>query len=87
MIVQQVKQQPRSKRANLARPQIEAARKSLLAFTTYTFPGYTAGRMQRLIADVLDKFLAQVEAKKSPRLIFTMPPRHGKSPIINPAPL
>jgi len=64
-------------------PEIERARQHLLDFTRFTFPQYTVGKMHRLIAKELDKFLDAVIAKKSPRLIFCMPPRSGKSELVS----
>lgn len=59
------------------------ARKSLEFFTTYTKPNYKMGWVHREICGVLDKFLEDVRAKKSPRLIITMPPRSGKSELVS----
>lgn len=60
-----------------------AARQSLAAFTLFTCPGYQMGWVHQEICDALDQFLADVIAKKSPRLIITMPPRSGKSEIVS----
>jgi len=59
----------------------ELARRSLLAFTEYTFPGYQVGWVHRDICRRLDRFLADVQAGRSPRLALFMPPRHGKSEL------
>lgn len=59
------------------------ARKSLAYFTTYTKPDYLMGWVHREICDALDKFLDDVRAKRSPRLIITMPPRSGKSELVS----
>ena len=60
-----------------------AARQSLAAFTLFTYPSYLMGWAHQEICDTLDKFLDDVAAKKSPRLIITMPPRSGKSEIVS----
>lgn len=60
-----------------------AARQSLAHFLLYTTPNYLMGWVHKEICDKLDKFLADVEAKKSPRLIICMPPRSGKSQIVS----
>ena len=57
---------------------IRAARRALAPFVTYTTPGYMLGWVHAEICQALDKFLADVVAKKSPRLIICMPPRSGK---------
>lgn len=60
-----------------------ASRQSLAAFTLFTCPNYLMGWAHQEICDALDKFLADVIAQKSPRLIITMPPRSGKSEIVS----
>lgn len=57
----------------------ERARRELLWFTTYTFPGYFVGWHHALLGRVLDDFVA----KKITRLIVSMPPRHGKSELVS----
>ncbi len=59
----------------------EQARRHLLDFTRYTLPGYQAGWVHRDICQRLERFLADVIAKRSPRLMLFMPPRHGKSEL------
>ena len=59
----------------------ERARRGLIWFTTYTKPDYLAGWFHHKLAKVLDKFLADVVARKSPRLIIMAPPRHGKTEL------
>jgi predicted phage terminase large subunit-like protein len=51
---------------------------SLANFIEYTMPEYVMGWVHELICKALDKFLTEVINKKSPRLIITAPPRHGK---------
>lgn len=61
----------------------EVARRDLISFTEYTFPKYRAGWFARHLADVLDQFLLDCVAGKSPRLMVYAPPRHGKSELIS----
>ena len=51
-----------------------AARHSLLAFTSYTFPGYQVAPHHESIAAALEA----VERGEIRRLAIMMPPRHGK---------
>ena len=44
---------------------------------------FRAGWVHALVCNALDQFLADVIAKKSPRLMITMPPRHGKSQLVS----
>ncbi|MGE0629767.1 MAG: phage terminase large subunit [Hyphomicrobiaceae bacterium] len=53
------------------------ARKSLLAFTEYTYPQYVAAAHHKLIADHLEA----VVRGDIDRLMINMPPRHGKSEL------
>lgn len=53
------------------------ARSGLLAFATYTNPGYVAAPHHRLIAEKLEA----VAAGEIKRLMICMPPRHGKSEL------
>lgn len=53
------------------------ARRDLLSFTRYTFPGYKPAPHHRLITDTLD----EVAAGKKKRVMIFMPPRHGKSEL------
>jgi predicted phage terminase large subunit-like protein len=55
------------------------ARRSLLDFTTYTFPKYKVNWHHGLMANELDK-LVRGETK---RLIIQAPPRHGKSELVS----
>lgn len=54
------------------------ARRSLLYFTQFTHPAYSAGWVHADIARRLMRFSKNVAERKSPRLIMLMPPRHGK---------
>lgn len=55
------------------------ARRSLLAFVKAMTPGYRAGWVHAEVAAEMEAFSRAVAAGESPRLILTMPPRHGKS--------
>lgn len=55
------------------------ARRNLIHFIQRMYPQYEAGWVHHDIAKRLEKFSADVTAKKSPRLMLLMPPRHGKS--------
>jgi predicted phage terminase large subunit-like protein len=66
-----------------AAAEAELARRSLLGFTFHTFPGYEAGWVHREICSKFDAFLADVQAKRSPRMMLFVPPRHGKSELIS----
>jgi predicted phage terminase large subunit-like protein len=59
----------------------ELARRSLLHFTQATLPTYTPGWVHEDICRRLERFSQAVAAKKSPRLMLLMPPRHGKSEL------
>jgi len=61
----------------------EWARRRLLHFTERTFSEYRAGWFHRVVAERLDFFLADIQAKRSPRLILTAPPQHGKSELVS----
>lgn len=65
-------------RAEIAR---RNASNSLADFVLYTKPDYQMGWFHREICEALDRFLQDVIDKKSPRLIITAPPRHGKSEL------
>jgi predicted phage terminase large subunit-like protein len=57
----------------------ELARRNLLAFILRYEPSYQVGWMHKVLANELMKFSAAVINQESPRLMITMPPRHGKS--------
>ena len=61
----------------------ELARRNLLAFVKATMPSYRAGWVHREICARLMRFLADVLDGNSPRMIITMPPRHGKSELVS----
>lgn len=62
---------------------MELARRNLMAFTLATKPGYEAGWVHREICARLMRFMLDARAGKSPRMIITMPPRHGKSELVS----
>lgn len=59
----------------------EVARRSMVGFVLYTMPAYSLGWVHEEICLALDQFLQDVIDKKSPRLMITMPPRHGKTEL------
>lgn len=62
---------------------LSAARQSLANFVLLSDPSYQMGWVHAEICDRLDRFLQDVQAHKSPRIIITMPPRSGKSEIVS----
>lgn len=69
------------RRVEKVRRQAVLARSGLEQFTAFTFPGYQFGWFNRHVCSELDRFLEDVIAKKSPRLILEAPPRSGKSEL------
>lgn len=59
----------------------ELCRRKLLPFIQRFRPDYEAGWVHEDICRRLERFVRQVEEKKSPRLLLMMPYRHGKSEI------
>lgn len=57
------------------------ARRGLIHFTKRFYPQYQPGWVHFDIARRLESFMRDVEAKKSPRLMLLVPPRHGKSEL------
>ncbi len=57
----------------------ELAKRHLLAFILRYEPKYLAGWFHKLLCDELMRFLEDVVDGLSPRLMITVPPRHGKS--------
>jgi len=57
----------------------ELAKRHLLAFVQRYEPKYMAGWVHKVICNELMEFSEQVVRGESPRLMITMPPRHGKS--------
>ena len=60
------------------------ARSCMAAFVRHTMPAYRMGWVHEEVCAELDAFLADVVAGRSPRLMLTMPPRHGKSEFASP---
>lgn len=60
---------------------IEEARNNLRMFVCVSMPAYRMGWVHKKICAELDAFLAAVVARKSPRLMLALPPRHGKSEL------
>lgn len=54
-----------------------AARKSLQAFTDYTTPRWSPGKIHRIICEQFERILS----KEIDRLLLLCPPQHGKSAI------
>lgn len=57
----------------------ELARRHILDLTALFTPNYLAGWFHHKLAALLDQFVEDVLAKRSPRLVISCPPRHGKS--------
>lgn len=57
----------------------ELAKRHLLAFIKRYETGYMAGWVHKMLAEELMAFSEAVVNGESPRLMITMPPRHGKS--------
>jgi predicted phage terminase large subunit-like protein len=60
---------------------LEAARRWYLPFVQYTFKDFHVSKAHNFLAKELERFEADVRARKSPRLIVTLPPRFGKSEL------
>lgn len=82
---------PRTYRVAIRR---ELARRYLIDFVDYTYPRtdpkdplspsqYATGWFHRDVAARLDQFLADVVAKKSPRMMLFAPPRSGKTELVS----
>lgn len=59
----------------------ELSRRRLLPFIKRVNPDYMPGWVHADICERLERFARDIEEGKSPRLMITMPPRHGKSEI------
>lgn len=59
----------------------ELARRRLIYYVNEFHPGYSPGWCHQDICRRLEKFVADVEAGLSPRLMICMPPRAGKSAL------
>jgi predicted phage terminase large subunit-like protein len=56
-----------------------SARRHFASFIRYMVPDYHMGWFHQTLAAALDRFVEDVIARRSPRLIIEAPPRHGKS--------
>jgi len=65
--------------ANIEGTRAELARRHLLDFTTYTYPGYEVNWHHRLICEHLDRFATE----RNQRLMVFVQPRAGKSELIS----
>jgi len=68
----------------------ELARRRLLHYVERNVPGYEAGWVHEDICRRLERFMHDVEDRKSPRLMIWVPPRHGKqlphsTPVLTPS--
>lgn len=61
----------------------ELMRRRLIYYVTQFDPNYKAGWVHHDICRRLEKFIEDVAAKKSPRLMLWVPPRHGKSRLVS----
>lgn len=61
----------------------EACRRFFIFYISQFFPAYKPGWVHQDICRRLQRFVQDVEAGLSPRLILTVPPRHGKSTIVS----
>jgi len=61
----------------------EGARRNLMNFIQQLENKYLAGWFHRELTERLEVFYEQVQCQKSPRLILSVPPRHGKSTIVS----
>lgn len=66
-----------------ARPGPDERARHLLSFVLHNMPQYIPGWVHVYICEVLEQFVRDIDAGKNPRLILTMPPRHGKSEIVS----
>lgn len=61
----------------------DLCRRKLLPLIMRFHPDYQAGWFHRELCERLERFIQAVLDKESPRLILTVPPRHGKSTIVS----
>lgn len=59
----------------------ELMKRKLLPFVVRFVPEYQAGWIHQEICEALERFVRDVQDKKSPRLMINVPPRIGKSQI------
>ncbi len=58
-------------------------RRRLMPYVKHYRPNYKAGWVHELICRRLERFSDDVIAERSPRLLFLLPPRHGKSTLVS----
>jgi predicted phage terminase large subunit-like protein len=61
----------------------ELCRQLMMPFVLRFFTAYKPGWVHQDICRRLEKFVRDVEEQRSPRLIMTLPPRHGKSTLLS----
>ena len=61
----------------------ELARRDLISFISLFEPNYHVGWFHQELCLKLQNFYRDVCDRKSPRLILSVPPRHGKSTIVS----
>lgn len=66
---------------SLSAVKAERARRTMAGFTMWTKPDYIMEPFHFAICKELDQFLADVVAKRSPRLMLFAPPQHGKTEL------
>lgn len=62
---------------------LQAARISLIDFVRLVFPGYMAGWFHVDLCRKLEAFSLAVHERRSPRMVISAPPQHGKSLIVS----
>jgi len=68
---------------NPAMVKAERARRSLPRFIEALKPNYKADAFHLELSKIVERFHADVEAKRRPRTIVVAPPQHGKSEIVS----
>lgn len=66
-----------------ARMPADGSGESLLGFVLETHPDYRVGWFHRRVCAALEWFALEVQAGRSPRMMLTAPPRHGKTAIVS----
>lgn len=83
---QQERREENRKRALEARQEMarrQLANRRLLPYVRLTTPQYDAGWFHKDLARELEMFFAAVERGESPRLMVSVPPRHGKTELVS----
>ncbi|HXS93439.1 MAG TPA: phage terminase large subunit [Candidatus Limnocylindrales bacterium] len=68
---------------NLEQLRQERARRRLLSFIEQTKPDYVADPFHEELCRIVERFHADVVARRRPRVIIVAPPQHGKSEIVS----